>query len=171
MLPDRVAEASAAVCETVLGLVKAQAVVAGYEPHRNEVDVRGALLKLGERGHSLCLPVIEGADKALFFRKYKLGDALVVGRYGIPIPAAGVPVFRPDVLLVPLVAFDRRGHRLGYGAGYYDRTIAALRERKEEVLIIGIAYAQQETEMVPEAAHDQLLDMVITENEIIRVTG
>ncbi len=123
---------------------------------------------LAERGQSLCLPVIEAADKPLYFRRWRLGEELEKGRYGIPIPPAGVPVFRPGVILVPLVAFDRAGHRLGYGAGYYDRTIARLKAMGEPVQVVGVGYSQQEVEAIPTGAHDQKMDMIVTDKEIIR---
>lgn len=164
-----VAAASARVCEALVPAIPPAAIVAGYERFRGELDIRPAMLILGERGHTLCLPVIEAPDKPLFFRRWRAEDVLEQGRYGIPIPPAGAPVFRPHVIVVPLVAFDRAGHRLGYGAGYYDRTIARLREAGEPLLVIGVGYSQQEVERIPVGPHDQKLDIMITEKETIRV--
>ena len=89
------------------------------------------------------------------------------GRYGVEIPPAGAPVFRPDVVLVPLVAFDRRGNRLGYGAGYYDRTLERLRQMSARLHVIGVAYAFQEVESIEPEPHDQKLDVIVTEKGVI----
>ena len=145
-----------------------EAVVAGYCAHRGEVDVGIAMASLAEKGHTLCLPVIEASGKPLYFRAWKPGDILEAGRYGIAIPSAHAPVLQPQVLVVPVVAFDRAGHRLGYGAGYYDRTIAGLRE-KGTFLVIGVAYSEQEVESIPPGRYDQRLDIIITEKETLKV--
>ena len=160
--------ASELACQRLVPLVPQGAVVAGYVPFRGELDVTPALRQLSGRGHSLSLPVIEAADKPLYFRRWRLDEALEVGRYGIAIPPAGGPVFKPDVLLVPLVAFDRAGHRLGYGAGYYDRTIENIRTEKQ-VLVIGVAYSTQEAAHIPAGVLDQRMDMVVTDKDVIRI--
>lgn len=152
----------------LLKLVPAQAIVGGFVSCRGEIDLSETMRQLGERGHSLCLPVIESSDKPLYFRKWRVGEAFETGRYGISVPVAGAPVLRPEVLLVPMVAFDRRGHRLGYGAGYYDRTIARLREVEPSLLTIGVAFSEQEVERIPEGDHDQVLDMIVTDKEVIK---
>ncbi len=169
MSPEDCAAASLRCHEHLLSLIAPQATVAGYVPIRKEVDVQGVMTRLGEKGHSLCLPVIEAPDKPLFFRRWKADDVLEKGRYGIAIPPAGAPVFRPGVILVPLVAFDRTGQRLGYGAGYYDRTLAGLREGGNPVLVIGVGYHAQEVELIPVSRHDQPMDMIVTDKEIIRI--
>jgi 5-formyltetrahydrofolate cyclo-ligase len=161
-------QAAQVLAELLPPLVPPGASVAGYVPHRGEIDVRPAMAQLATKGHALCLPGIEASDKPLFFRRWRVGDALAGGRYGIPIPEAESPLVFPAVLLVPLVVFDRAGHRLGYGAGYYDRTIAQLRARGP-VLAIGAAYAQQEVAHIPADAYDQRLDWVVTEKELIRI--
>jgi len=170
LTPDVAENAANAFAAALAPLVTAQAVVGGYVPFRGELDVRPALALLAARGHSLCLPVIEAPDNPLYFRRWRESDVLEQGRYGIPIPPAGAPVFRPEVLLVPLVAFDRTGHRLGYGAGYYDRTIERLRALNPQTLVVGAAFALQEVSALPAAAHDQRLDMIISEKEIIRMS-
>jgi 5-formyltetrahydrofolate cyclo-ligase len=143
---------AAEVCAGALPpLVPAGAIIGGYAPFKGELDVRPAMALLSARGHPICLPVIETPEKPLYFRKWRPGEALEKGRYGIAIPPAEAPVSRPEVLLVPLVAFDRQGHRLGYGAGYYDRTIARLREQGR-VLVVGMGYARQEVARLPAAA-------------------
>jgi len=153
----------------IAALVPPQARVAGYLPFRGELDVRPAMQALADKGHILCLPVIEEADKPLYFRRWRLDEALEDGRYGIAVPPAGALVFRPDVVIVPLVAFDRKGRRLGYGAGYYDRTIDRLRQLEPSVLVIGVAYSQQEVEALPVGRHDQAMDVIVTEKETLRV--
>jgi 5-formyltetrahydrofolate cyclo-ligase len=144
------------------------AIVAGYRAFRGELDITQAMEALAARGHSLCLPVIETSDKPLYFRRWRMGEALETGRYGIEIPPAGVPVFRPDVIIVPLVAFDRQGHRLGYGAGYYDRTIRQLRETGKNTQVIGVAYGLQEVGPIAPETHDERLDILVTEKEVLR---
>lgn len=157
------------VAQRLLALVPNSAsVVAGYWSFRGELDVASALADLSKMGHTLCLPVIEAEDKPLYFRRWKPEEPLEMGRYGIGIPPAGAPVFKPDVLILPLVAFDRRGNRLGYGAGYYDRTLRRLREEKQ-VMAIGVGYSQQEAPSIPAGVMDERLDLIVTDRDVIRV--
>jgi 5-formyltetrahydrofolate cyclo-ligase len=137
-------------------------VVSGYWPMGDEADVIPLLAQLSARGCGTALPVVVGKDVGLVFRRWQPGDALEAGTYGThhPRPAASEAI--PDLLLVPLLAFDRRGRRLGYGGGYYDRTLAALRAQRP-VLAVGIAFAAQEVEMLPDGPYDQRLDWVVTE--------
>lgn len=144
------------------------AVVAGYWPMRGEIDVRPLLSVLAERGQVTALPVVTAPRAPLEFRRWRDGDALDDGPYGTRHPAASAPVVRPVCLLVPLLAFDRSGVRLGYGGGFYDRTLAALRA-DGPVVAVGVAYAGQEVEALPAESHDERLDWVITEREVIRV--
>jgi len=139
-------------------------VVAGYAPIRSEFDPMPLLGSLADAGARLALPVIVGSDSALAFRSFSLREALVRGPLGILQPAARSAELVPDVLLVPLAAFDRSGHRIGFGGGYYDRTISTLREFKRAVAI-GIAFAVQEIEAVPVLPHDAGLDFVLTERD------
>ena len=119
------------------------AVVSGFWPMGQEIDIRPLLLALHERGHPIVLPETPKRGNPLIFRLWQPGDALVPERFGTLRPDGEVTV--PDFLLVPLLAFDRRGHRLGYGAGYYDRTLAGLPGRFR----LGVAYAAQEVDEVP----------------------
>jgi 5-formyltetrahydrofolate cyclo-ligase len=135
------------------------AAISGYWPMASEMDPRPLMAALVARGHRLCLPVVEARGVALIFRAWTPGDALVEAVFGTRVPTANQDVITPDVLLVPLLAFDRAGHRLGYGGGYYDRTLAAM----SDPLAIGIAYGFQEVDKVPHAAHDQRLDWMVTE--------
>jgi 5-formyltetrahydrofolate cyclo-ligase len=122
------------------------------------------LASLADAGARLALPVIVGSARALAFRSFSPGEVLERGPLGIPQPSATSAELVPDVLLVPLAAFDRSGHRIGYGGGYYDRTIGTLRELKRAIAI-GIAFAVQEIEAVPVLPHDAGLDFVLTERE------
>lgn len=145
----------------------AGAIVSGYWPMEGEMDPRVLMADLGMRGHKLCLPVVQGRGKPLLFRAWRNGDAMVPGSLGIPAPAPDAAVLTPSLLLVPLLAFDREGFRLGHGAGYYDMTLAGLRATGQ-VLAVGIAYAGQEVARVPREAHDQPLDWLVTEGEAIQ---
>lgn len=132
------------------------------------MDPRALMGELAARGHALGLPVVQGRGKPLLFRAWRRGDALVPGSLGIPAPGPDAAPLVPDLLLVPLLAFDREGFRLGHGAGYYDMTLAGLRAIGP-VLAVGIAYAGQEIARVPREAHDEPLDWVVTEGEAIRI--
>jgi 5-formyltetrahydrofolate cyclo-ligase len=144
--------------------------IAGYNPIGEEADCRPLLTALATRGHPLCLPAVEAADAPLCFRAWAPGDALVAGYQDIPEPVPTVPVCTPVVLLVPLLAFDAVGHRLGYGGGFYDRTLAALRAGGP-VQAIGIAYAAQAVDSLPGTDHDQRLNAVLTEQGVTRFEG
>jgi 5-formyltetrahydrofolate cyclo-ligase len=143
------------------------AVVAGYAAFRAEADPKALMQALAERGHPLALPAMTGKVLPLRFQRWCEGDALVVHPYGVAEPHPGAPVVEPSVLLVPLLAFDGHGTRLGYGGGYYDRTLAALRAAGA-VRAIGIAYAGQELPEVPHGPHDERLDAVLTENGLVQ---
>ncbi|MCH8198332.1 MAG: 5-formyltetrahydrofolate cyclo-ligase [Proteobacteria bacterium] len=142
-------------------------VVAGYWPMPEEIDVRPLMTYLHLSGHVLVLPVVVGRGQPLIFRRWRPSLALDAGIYGISVPSAEAPEATPGVLLVPLLAFDGDGRRLGYGAGYYDRTLALLRAGGD-ILAIGAAYAAQRMDSLPEEASDQRLDWVVTEEGAIR---
>jgi 5-formyltetrahydrofolate cyclo-ligase len=159
------AEALAAHGMTLLG-ERGFRVVAGYWPMRDEIDPRPLLSALADSGRDVALPVVIARDRPLEFRRWRPGVALVTDRFGIAHPPADAAVIEPDVLLVPLLAFDRRHHRLGYGAGYYDRTLAGLRARKK-ILAIGVAYSAQCVAEVPLDGWDEALDLVLTEQGVV----
>jgi len=140
--------------------------VSSFHPFRSEIDTRPLLGRLTGDGWTTALPVIVGKDSPLIFRRWLPGEPLLRDAMGIEMPMPGAPEVEPDVLIVPLLAFDRKGYRLGYGGGYYDRTLKALRARKR-VIAIGAAYAAQEVNAVPHESHDQRLDYVMTERGII----
>jgi 5-formyltetrahydrofolate cyclo-ligase len=126
------------------------------------------LRRLGEAGHEIALPVVGAHGRPLVFRRWREGDAMDEGPFGIREPRADKPEIVPSVLLVPLLAFDRRGYRLGYGGGFYDRTLAALRAGGEAVAV-GVAYAAQEVDEVPRDESDEPLDWVVTDKAAIRI--
>ena len=143
------------------------AVVSAYWPLRDELDPRPVMLALAAQGRQLCLPVVERSEAPLVFRAWHPGDPLAEARFGTQIPYDTAPVVTPDILLIPLLAFDGRGGRLGYGGGFYDRTLAGLRSAKA-VTAIGLAYAGQQVEQVPSEATDQRLDALVTERGVLR---
>jgi 5-formyltetrahydrofolate cyclo-ligase len=136
------------------------ATIAGYHAHQNEADPARLLLKLAKAGAHVAFPRIVRRDAALEFHLVPEGEILKPGAYGIHEPLEHWPRARPDILLVPLLAFDAAGYRLGTGGGYYDRTLAALPHTRA----IGIAYAGQRVDILPRDAHDWPLNAVLTEN-------
>jgi 5-formyltetrahydrofolate cyclo-ligase len=133
---------------------------------RSEINPVPLMRKLADAGATLALPAIAGRGKPLIMRAWTFGEPLASGQWGIREPVPEAPEVAPDVLIVPLAAFDRGGHRIGYGAGYYDMTINALRATKK-VTAIGIAFAAQEVPQVPATQRDARLDLVLTERETI----
>jgi 5-formyltetrahydrofolate cyclo-ligase len=142
------------------------AIVSGFMPMRSEINPIPLMRALVDAGAQLALPVIAGRGRPLVMRAYAFGETLAAGVWGIREPKPDAPEVFPDILLVPLLAFARSGHRVGYGAGYYDMTIAALRAKKT-VLAVGIAFAAQEIAVVPTTPRDARLDLVLTEREVI----
>jgi len=141
-------------------------IVSCFMPIGNEINPIPLMRNLAALGAQLALPAIAGRGKPLTMRAFAFGQRLVAGTWGIREPDPEAPEVFPDVLLVPLLAFDRTGHRIGYGAGYYDLTIAALRARKA-VTACGLAFAAQEIANVPTTPRDVRLDLVLTEREVI----
>jgi 5-formyltetrahydrofolate cyclo-ligase len=158
-------EAAAAVAARVADelQIPAGATVAGYWPLAGELDPRPGMDRLRSRGHPLALPRLDGRNQPLQFLAWQPGDELVRGTFDLLEPHPSRPARLPDVVLAPLLAFDRRGGRLGYGMGYYDRTLGHLRAQGRRPLAIGIAFAAQEVEEVPMGPADVALDGVITE--------
>jgi len=173
----RVALARRAACDPAAGAALTEivlrdappppgAIVAGFWPMGSEIDIRPLLEALAARGHTLALPVTPKRGLPLVFRRWHWRDPLAAGPFGTRQPATG-DILRPDVILVPLLAFDRAGRRLGYGGGYYDRTLAAL----PDAIPLGIAYAAQEMREVPAGPGDRLLPRVATEAALITCGG
>lgn len=140
-------------------------VLAGYMPMRTEID---PLPAMAAHDGPVGVPVIIGKGQALRFQEWSPGCAMVEGAFGAMIPADGAWV-EPEVLIVPLVGFDGRGFRLGYGGGFYDRTLEGLKERRPTIAI-GFAFAAQELSEVPIEPTDQRLDMIVTEKGVRRFT-
>jgi 5-formyltetrahydrofolate cyclo-ligase len=169
-IPDHEACAAAArVADLVIGeiVVPPEAVVAGYWPFPDELDPRPLMHALHQRGNALCLPVVVDKHSALEFRAWAPGDSLADGVFGTRIPLDDCPARVPDILLVPLLAFDHAGYRLGYGGGFYDRTLAALDAARPTA--IGLAFAAQEIDKVPRETHDRRLDWIVTERAAHRI--
>jgi 5-formyltetrahydrofolate cyclo-ligase len=169
-------DAAAALARSGLALVEEIAAKAGlaapvvsvYWPIRSELNTRPLIEALSGKGYQVVLPVMHKVRCPLVFRDFAPGDDLVKGPYGLSEPADDKPARDPDIIFAPLAAFDRRGSRLGYGGGIYDATLAELRPKKKAT-VIGVAYATQEADHVPTEPHDQRLDYVLTERELIVV--
>ena len=146
--------------------IKPGVVISGFMPLKNEINPLPLLRRLADAGAKLALPVVAGRGKPLSMRSYAFGQPLDEGQWGIREPKPDAPEVDPDILIVPLAAFDRSGHRIGYGAGYYDMTINRLRSIKP-VVAIGISYAAQEIPEVPATPRDARLDLVLTERGVI----
>jgi 5-formyltetrahydrofolate cyclo-ligase len=140
--------------------------VSGFMPLKSEINPLPLLQKLSEAGAQLALPKIDGRGKPLIMRVWQFGAPLDRGQWGIREPKPDAPEVAPDILLVPLLAFDRAGYRIGYGAGYYDMTLARLRSLKT-IIAVGIALAAQESPEIPKTPRDERLDLVLTERETI----
>jgi len=162
--PLEAASAARAVRDRFLGAIEVpqNAIVAAYAAFGGELDPLPLLEALAAKGVALALPVVEAKGAPLVFRAWAPGAPLVPHRFGMAEPSRDAPAVVPDIVVAPLFAFDRQGYRLGYGGGYYDRTLAALRKRSR-VLAVGIGFAVQETPNVPRAPHDVPLDWIVTE--------
>lgn len=145
----------------------APATVVGYWPMDEEFNVVPMLEFFHAEGWTCGLPCVMGAGKPLVFRRWQKGDALRPAGFGTVEPEAESPEVDPALLLVPLLAFDAAGYRLGYGGGFYDRTLEALRARRA-VMAVGVAFDGQAAEDVPHGQRDQRLDWVVTERRAIR---
>jgi 5-formyltetrahydrofolate cyclo-ligase len=150
--------------------IAASSIVSGFMPMKTEISPLPLMRRLSQAGAALALPAIAGRRTPLIMRAWQWGEPLNSGVWGIREPKPEAKEVDPDILLVPLLAFDRSGFRLGYGGGYYDLTIAGLRARKP-VVAIGIAFAAQEVQHVPTTPRDVRLDLMLTEREIIDLRG
>ena len=142
-------------------------VISGFWPMRSEVDMRPMMAALGDRGARLCLPAI--LDRTtIVFREYAPSAEMIDMGFGTLGPGPRAEVLDPAIMLVPLAAFDKRGHRIGYGAGYYDRAIARLQARGPAPRLIGVAFSCQEVDRVPDEPHDVVLPEILTEDGVKR---
>lgn len=143
-----------------------QSQIACYMPLKGEVSCKSILQTLSTQGHIISLPAVVGREVPLIFRQYRIGDTLERGRLGPLEPLSSSREIIPDTIIIPMLGFTREKYRLGYGTGFYDRTLEELRRHKA-VKTIGLAYSLQETDQLTVEPHDIPLDMIITEKEII----
>ena len=152
--------------DTALGEVAGR-TVGCYWPIRGEPDLRPWIASLGERGAVCALPVVVRLGEPLLFHRWRPGERLVPGHWNIPVPAEPVPVV-PDLVIAPLVGFDAGCYRLGYGGGFFDRTLAGLRGR---VQAIGVGYASARLATIFPQWHDVPMDLLVTEEGVSRRAG
>jgi 5-formyltetrahydrofolate cyclo-ligase len=145
-------------------------VVSGFSPIRSEADIRPLMFAMREKGARLCLPVVKDRE-TIIFRDLVRGAELVDTGFGTAGPGPEAEIIDPQLLLVPLSAFDATGNRIGYGAGHYDRAIARLRDKGMTPRLIGVAFACQEVEAVPAEPHDVPLDAILTEDGLRHLGG
>jgi len=151
--------------ELVNRLAAAGGLISAYWPIRSEISTRPLLERLARAGFRTALPVMTAAGKPLHFRSWSPGDELAKGPLGLSEPLADAATVVPDLMFVPLACFDAKGHRVGYGGGNFDATLADARARRR-IVAVGLAYADQEVDAIPHEAHDQRLDFVITEQRL-----
>lgn len=162
--------AGRSVCERFCAALRLPdgAPVSGYWPHRDELDCRPLLLALHQAGHPIGLPIVVSRGEPLSFRRWSPETTLVEGAYGIAMPPPDAGPLVPRLVLTPLLAFDRAGYRLGYGGGFYDRTLERL-AATGHVLAVGLGFAAQEIAAVPRGPHDRRLDWIVTEEEALAI--
>ena len=165
---ERPQAASLAAERLPLDRLPAFASFSGYVAQGSEIDPMPLMRRLADLGAAPALPAAASREHALEFRLWDQGQPLEPDAFGIPAPPVGSQAVEPDLLICPLLGFDRRGGRLGQGAGHYDRTISNLRAAKP-VFVLGLAYAGQELEEIPMEPHDQRLDAILTETEFVPV--
>jgi 5-formyltetrahydrofolate cyclo-ligase len=157
-----------AIChDLAFTATSAGAIVSAFLPIGEELDPLPFLLRAQGDGYRFALPVMVGKGQPLIFRQWRPGDPVKETRWGIREPLESAPEVEPQIVLTPLLAFDRRGYRLGYGGGFYDRTLAVARVRRP-VVAIGLAYDEQEVDEVPHLDYDQRLDWILTPSRTIR---
>ena len=163
LTPEKRSSAARGVSEAGLNLMERlhARTIAGYHPFSGELDVMPLLSALHETGYALALPVTPNEKGPLVFRQWVPSDQLVTGRFGILEPLVQKTDLAPDTILLPMLAFDKTGHRLGYGGGYYDRTLRSLRASKS-IVAVGIAFDEQEIDRLRYEDHDEALDWLLT---------
>lgn len=143
-------------------------IVAGYMPINSEIDCHYILKALSAIQCRIALPVMRGGRKPLSFREWDLQAQLQDGAYAIREPKADLPYVMPDIMLIPLLSFDAAGYRLGYGGGFYDRTLAEYRDKGHDFTAIGVAYDGQRRDDIPADKYDMPLDIIVTEKKVYR---
>lgn len=163
---DRADAAKAAAQAFLEGVpLHSNQIVALYWPIRDEIDCKPLLTRLVDSGQPVALPVVLGEDMPLELRLWEEGQPLYPSGFGTLAPAETAPVVSPDIVVIPLLGFDKTGTRLGYGKGYYDRTLAGMAAKP---LLVGYAFADQELDFIPRQSHDLPLDLLVTENGLRR---
>ncbi len=142
-------------------------IVSGFIPIGSEIDPCNLMREIAKMGAKLCLPRINSDTNNIDFHEYKFGDQLEIGKMGLQEPFANKQTLDPDIIFVPLLAFDENLYRLGYGGGYYDRAIAKLRQIKK-IITIGIGFDEQKIDNVPIEPHDEKLDYILTEKKLYK---
>ena len=145
-------------------------IVSGFHPYGSEIDCRALMHRLAGEGWTTCLPVVTGPAKPLIFREWGRDEPLEDGAWDIPVPTEDAAEVEPEVLLVPLLAFDGAGYRLGYGGGFYDRTLELARSERG-IVAIGVAFSGQKVKAVPHGDLDEPLDWMLTEVGPVRCGG
>lgn len=165
----RAGELAPQMIEALFGPGRAPGVAALYRAAGSEIDPRPLADALAALGWRIALPCSETLDAPVVFRAWSPGEPLAPDAVGVAAPLAAAPAAPPDLIVAPLIAFDRKGGRLGQGGGYYDRTLAEHRARLQPPPFVGLAYSIQEVAHVPMEPHDQRLDAILTEKEFIAV--
>jgi 5-formyltetrahydrofolate cyclo-ligase len=160
--------ASAAIVAQAIALIEEAGpkTLAAYLPIRTEVDPRPIIVWAFRNGIAVALPAVIDPT-TIVFRRHRETDVLEDGHFGTLHPSASAEIVHPDLVISPMIAFDRRGRRLGHGRGFYDRAVARLQAEGHRPLLVGVAFAVQEVEMIPAEGHDVYMDWVVTENEMI----
>jgi 5-formyltetrahydrofolate cyclo-ligase len=169
--PGAKAAAAEAVSKHGVQFVKPRngAIISAFSSMPDEFRVWPLLRRLAGEGYRLALPVMQGKGNPLIFRAWTPGDAMDAGVWGITEPKPDQPTLEPDIALVPLLAFDATGQRLGYGGGFYDRTLRRLRSLKQ-IVAVGLAFDESQVDAVPHLDYDERLDWVLTPSGPIRCT-
>ncbi len=148
--------------------IKPGAKIALYHPIKDELDTKPLAEALLQAECAIGLPVVEQKNAPLIFRQFARGDELIKGRFGIMTPAESAPLFKPDIIVVPLLGFDKTGARIGYGGGFYDRTLEKLRA-EGAIIAVGFAFGVQEVDAAPSSRLDQPMDWIVTERRAIQI--
>lgn len=156
------------ICDSVYSHIDLQgkAVVAGYHPINNEVDILPLLFRLNQHNITTCLPTIVGKNQPLIFKKWSHGEQLINSKF-FNIKEPDAKIIKPEIIIAPLVAFDNEKNRLGYGGGFYDRTLDYFHKNNHHVTTIGVAYSLQKHNQLPTEKTDHKLDVIITENIVL----
>ncbi len=148
-------------------VVKRDDIVSGYYPFNSEISPLPLMEQLDMSGITTCLPVITNRNEPLIFKAWQCGNALwASGHFNLKEPAASAPKVTPTIIILPLLAFDKSGNRLGYGGGFYDRTMDFFKRQGHKPIAVGLAYSAQLAQSLPNESHDHILDFVVTESGI-----